>query len=215
MSLAVVVIAHERRRETTFPRVLESVLREQPNEIVVVGDFPVEATGVRSFIVPPITRTTIDALVKRDVGHLVTHSEHICYLSDDHALAEGFMDAYRLWSTVPDILVPSRFCWQPVPWPSKMKTWLEVGKREGYAAGHCAIYKRWCGHALPWAASYHHPNWDVLHTRHLEKLGAHMAFADHDLAIEDLEPEARPWEMTEQQRMLHNRWHQSIAGDAV
>lgn len=207
MTLAVVIIASEKRRETTFPRVLESVLREQPNEIVVVADFPVTATGVRSFVVPPMTRTTVDALVKRDVGALATSSEHICYLSDDHALDCGFMDAFRRWSTVPDILVPQRFCLNGVS-----RTWLPVGQREGYAAGHCAIYNRDFIIKLPWSASYHHPNWDVLHTMHLVKLGARISYGGQDLLVEDLEPEASPWQMSRQQREAHDAWHQSIQG---
>lgn len=208
MSIAVVIIASEKRRETIFPSVLESVREQEPDEIVVAADFPCEAQGVRSLLVPAMVKTTVDALVKRDVGWIATISNHICYLCDDHRIAPGFVDTFRRryderdgW----DILVPSRFCER-----SGVRYLLEVGQKQHYAGGHCAIYKRWCGYAQPWSATFHHPNWDVLHSLQLRDKGARLLYATNDLAVEDLEPEAQPWQMTAEQQQRHDAWHQSI-----
>ena len=191
MSLAVCVIASEKRRETTFPLVLDSVRAQSPDEIVVVADFPVEAKGVRSLMVPAMTRTTCDALVKRDVGWLATTTHAVCFLCDDHAIAPGFIDAY--WRHYApredwDACAPTRYCLR-----DGERVWLNMGRDEGYIGGHAGIYRRICSVMQPWAATYHHPNWDVLHTRQLVQLGARVLYASESLAIQDLIPEDRPW----------------------
>lgn len=192
--LAVVIIASERRRTTTFLRCLESALAAEPAELVVVAPFPVEAKDVRSYVVPDITRTTIDALVKRDVGTCATTSPNICYLCDDHALSPDFgkvfeeVYAEQNWSAI----VPARYCYQP---GAEEKTWLSVGQDRGYIGGHCGIFRRyWVTRELPWAAGPHNRNWDFFHSQELKKRGARIAYAFQDLAVCDLEPDARPWD---------------------
>ena len=195
MSLAVVVISHDKRLDK-LGEVVRSILWQRPDELVIVADsarptdWPKCGRGERWLTVAPVTMTTLDALIKRDVGWMATTSDYICYLADDHALAPGFVTAFHLryaykeW----DILCPQRFCIcenAEVP--------LNVGQREGYAGGHCAIYKRWVNHELPWMAGAHHPNWDVLSTQAQIAAGAKLAYADRDLLIEDLEPEREPW----------------------
>src|SRR5205823_297714 len=86
MSVAAVIIAHAARAALVKERVLPSVLRVLP-EVYVVGDFEPGA-GYTYLPVPAITHTTIDALIKRDVGALATTSKWVLYLSDDHALAQ-------------------------------------------------------------------------------------------------------------------------------
>jgi hypothetical protein len=206
MSLAVVIIASEKRRETTFIRCLESVIAQQPDEIVVVADFPVGAKGVRSLVVPPMTRTTVDALVKRDVGWIATQSDSICYLCDDHRLDENFVQAFKEYEKADwGVLVPSRLCYH-----NGTPVQLNVGQKEGYAGGHCAIYRRVCGFLQPWSATSHHPNWDVIHTMQLKKLGVLVGYASLGLAVEDLVSEDKPWEMTADQQARHDAWHASI-----
>lgn len=212
MSLAVVVIASERRRETTFPHVLDSVRLQVPGaeEIVVVADFPVAASGVRSLVVPPMTRTTCDALVKRDVGWMATTADHILYLTDDHALDTDFVQRYLeryAFRTDWDILVPARYCHRELE-----RVWLNVGRDYSYCSGHAGIFRRVLGQCLPWSATYHHPNWDVLHTHQLVAIGAKLMYAEQDLAVVDLEPEAEPWFLTPEQQAKHDAWHASIAG---
>ena len=205
MSLAVVIIASEKRRESTFPLVLDSVRAQSPDEIVVVADFPCEAKGVRSFYVAPMTRTTIDALVKRDVGTVATSSDHICYLCDDHLLAPGFVDVFRDRYEPWDMLCPARYTVRPnqdvaVPWMGDYHTcargdriWLNVGRDHSYIGGHCGIYSREIISKLPWSAGPHHRNWDLLYSHELVKRGARLMYADTDLAVEDIEPGATPW----------------------
>ncbi len=196
--LAFVIIASEKRRTTTFERVLESVRGQEYGEVVVVADFPVEAKGVRSYLVTPITRTTIDALVKRDVGTCATTAPNICYLCDDHVLAPAFAHNFlttyldRDWS----VLAPSRFAER-----DGTRIPLNTGETCGwakspYAGGHCAIYRRyWVTRVLPWSAGPHHRNWDLLHSAALRALGATITYAGTDLAVEDIEG-VRPWDPT-------------------
>jgi hypothetical protein len=187
MSLAVCVIASERRMNTTFPLVMQSVLSEQPDEIVCVADFH-SAGPWRHIMVPAFTKTTIDALIKRDVGFVATQSDSVMYLSDDHALSSGFVQAFRDredhdW----DVLVPARWCKQ-----YEKTVTLNMGEATNYCAGHGGIYKRRCGHILPWTACILHPNWDVIHSHHLIANGLTMKYAE-DLFIQDIEPGAQPW----------------------
>ena len=210
MSLAVCVIASEKRRTSTFPRVLDSVRDQHPDELVVVADFPVQATGVRSLVVPAMTRTTCDALVKRDVGWMATTAAHILYLTDDHALDPDFVRCYlERWAfrTDWDLCVPARYCHRELE-----RVWLNVGRDYGYAAGHAGLFRRVLGHCLPWSATHHHPNWDVIHTHQLIAMGAKLMYAENDLAVVDLEPEAEPWHMTPDQQAAHDAWNRAVAG---
>ena len=209
MSLAVCVIASEKRRESTFPAVLDSVRAQSPDEIVVVADFPCEAKGVRSLMVPPMTRTTCDALVKRDVGWMATSSQHILYLTDDHALDPNFVERYLdRYAFRPDwdILVPARYTHRDME-----RVWLNVGRDHSYCGGHAGLFRRVLGCVLPWAATLHHPNWDVIHTKQLVAAGAKLVYAENDLAVVDLEPEAQPWFQTADQLARHDAWHRALA----
>ena len=187
--LAVIIIAHPKRIETTLPLCVESVVSEAPDEILVVGD-NLPQLGVPILRVADITRTTIDALVKRDAGFVATQSHNICYLADDHRLAPGFVQTFRdrYQSMDWDLLAPSRFTVRGLSiFP------LNVGKEEGYIGGHCGIYRRPILRRLPWTATKHHPNWDVYHSHGLVQAGGVLSYAKDDLAVEDIEPGARPW----------------------
>ena len=189
MSLAVVVIASEKRRDLV-PRILGGIRDQEPDELLIVADFPVEAKGVRSLVVEPMLRNTVDALVKRDVGWAATESKAVCFLCDDHMLDPEFIATYREkyhnrgWG----ILAPQRYTDR-----HGERCWLNIGQRESYVGGHCVIMTRETGRLLPWSATHHHPNWDVIHTHRLLYLGAKLCYADRDLAVEDIEPGAEPW----------------------
>jgi hypothetical protein len=158
---------------------------------VVVADFPVQAKGVRSLVVAPMTRTTVDALVKRDVGWLATTADAVLFLTDDHALDPDFVKCYMdRWAVRPDwhICAPSRYTVRNME-----RIWLNVGRDLGYVGGHAGIFRRVLSHALPWAATHHHPNWDLIHTHQLVALGAKLMYAENDLAVVDIEPGATPW----------------------
>jgi glycosyltransferase involved in cell wall biosynthesis len=189
MSLAVVIIASEKRRESTFPRCLESVRAQTPDELVVVADFPVEAKGVRSLVVEPMLRNTIDALVKRDVGLAGTVADNICFLCDDHVLGPDFVFAFRSLyeSRGWDMLCPARYCTR-----DGGRIWLNNGHGEGYIGGHAGVYRRAIFRKLPWSAGPHHPNWDLLWTHRQVGMGSHLTYADERLAVEDIEG-GTPW----------------------
>jgi hypothetical protein len=186
MSLAVVVIASEKRMNTTFPLVMQSVLSEQPDEIVCVADF-YNPGPWKHIQIPVYTRTTLDALIKRDVGFVATQSDSVMYLSDDHVLTPGFVQAFRDHEQEWDILVPTRWCMK-----YEEKIGLNMGQATNYCAGHGGIYRRRCGHTLPWTATIPHPNWDVIHSHHLIANGCVMKYTDK-LFIQDIEPGAQPW----------------------
>jgi hypothetical protein len=186
MSLAVVVIASEKRMNSTFPLVMQSVLSEQPDEIVCVADFH-SAGPWRHIMVPAFTKTTIDALIKRDVGFVATQSDTVMYLSDDHRLHPGFVQGYRNredhdW----DVLVPTRFARK-----DEANVALNMGRATNYCAGHAGLFKRRCGHILPWTACIPHRNWDVIHSHHLIANGLTMK-SSNDLLVEDVEG-GTPW----------------------
>lgn len=188
MSLAVVVIASEKRMNSTFWPAIQSVVDEKPDELVVVADFHC-AGNFRHIMIPAFTKSTLDALIKRDVGAVATVSDMIMYLSDDHRLAPGFVENYRRhWEGAHwDILAPSRFCMK-----DEKPVRLNMGQGTRYVAGHGGIYRRAILRSLPWTATIPHPNWDVIHSHHLVANGAQLSYAGAELAIEDIEG-GRPW----------------------
>jgi len=168
---------------------VDSIRSQEPDELLVVAD-AIESADFPFLNVAPITRTTIDALVKRDVGTVATKSANICYLSDDHKLGHDFVRNFKeKYVSEPwDLLAPSRYTIRG----QKIYP-LNVGEREGYIGGHCGIYRRKTIQKLPWSASPHHPNWDLLHSHLLTRQGLVLQYARADLAVEDIEPGASPW----------------------
>jgi hypothetical protein len=185
MTLAVVVVASEKRAASTFSAVMQSVLDEKPDEVVCVADFHC-AGPWRHLMIPAFTKTTIDALIKRDVGFVATQSDTVMYLSDDHCLCTGFVEAFRDHDQEWDILVPSR-CADKDGKPIR----LNMGQATNYCAGHGGLFKRRVGHILPWTATIPHRNWDVIHSHHLIANGAVMKYTN-DLVIQDIEG-GTPW----------------------
>jgi hypothetical protein len=188
MSLAVCVIASEKRMNSTFPAVMQSVLAEQPDEIVCVADF-YNPGPWKHIQIPVYTRTTLDALIKRDVGWVATTADNVMYLSDDHRLYPGFVEDFkRIYEPLEwDILAPLRFCAR-----DDTTVGLNMGEATRYVAGHGGIYRRRIAPLLPWTACIPHPNWDVIHTHHLIANGAKVMYAYRDIRIEDIEG-GTPW----------------------
>lgn len=190
--LAVVVVASEKRKDTTFPVVMKSILEQNPDEIVSVGDFEYPSQNFWHHLVcAPLTRTTVDALVKRDAGIVATESDHILFLCDDHALGPNFVSVFKKkympvagW----DFLAPTRFTVR-----NGVSIPLNMGKAQRYVGGHGGVYRRDVCAMLPWSCAPHHRNWDVLHSQELLNRGCLLSYADEDLAIEDIEPGATPW----------------------
>lgn len=194
MSLAAVVIATEKRL-ALLQDILDTLWAFE--ELVIVGDFAEnllpQLTGCcyRYYHVPPVTRTTIDALMRRDVGWLVTKSDAVLFISDDHKLGKNFASVYRLYYAVDpswDFLGPARYTVR-----EDKKIWLNNGRADGYIGGHGGIFRRSCAKELPWMAGPHHLNWDLLHAHELQMRGFRLRHAEPELAIEDIEIGATPW----------------------
>lgn len=189
--LAVVVISHAKRIDL-LDQVWASL--RCVDEPVVVGDSdPAQLPPTMLYYqVPPVTRTTIDALMKRDVGWIVTTADAVCFLSDDHRLDPDFLRVYReKYALDPtwDFLGLARYTER-----NGKRIWLNNGAADGYVGGHGIVVRRRCAKALPWMCLPHHPNWDVFHAQLLQQKGYRLRHAEPDLAIEDIEPNARPWE---------------------
>lgn len=216
MSLAICVISHDKRIDK-LERIYADILAQRPDEVLIVADtspppwyhpphwypsLPPEEHPRPHYSKPgwvsvvPVTQTTVDALIKRDVGWMATRSDYICYLADDHTLGRGFVETFRAdyeyagsarggrW----DILCPQRFCMD-----GELRRPLNVGQAEGYVSGHAGIYGRAVNRAMPWMSGSHHRNWDLIQTHAQVAAGFVLRYATQDLFVEDLEPEAKPW----------------------
>lgn len=200
-TIACVVVAHSRRRDLVQRVVLPSVVAQGFDEIVCVGDWPentheyVERERYRQ--VAPLTDTTVDALVKRDVGTLTTYADILVYLCDDHALAPNFLKALREVADEPwDVLVPNRYTETQRPLGSRatIRIDLPMGEAEAYCAGHAGVFRRGIVKSVPWSAMPHHRNWDVLASYIQSRNGARFCWRPRaELAVIDLEPQAEPW----------------------
>ena len=190
VKIACVVIAHEKRPFPIREQCVRSALSQGFDDVVVVGDYG-HGDGYRYLHVPQMTGTTIDALIKRDVGTLATDADVIVYLSDDHALAPDFCSSIRhidpkfAW----DVIVPYR----RTQHPTKGKILIPNGGEDGYCAGHAGVFKREVVTRLPWTAQLHHRNWDLIASRDQMADGATFVQIP-SIEIEDLQPETKPWQ---------------------
>jgi hypothetical protein len=190
--IACIVIASAKRRTLLDEKVVPSVLAQGFTEIVIVGDYK-SGDGYRHLPVPPLTNSTRDAQVKRDVATMATTSDWLVYVCDDHALAPDFLKQLRIARRAHEkglqdwqIGVPSRFCkrdGETVP--------LNMGLPD-YCGGHAGVFPRKAIQELPWSVAPFHPNWDVLHSRMLTSRGYELIELP-DCFVEDLEVEAQPW----------------------
>ena len=175
---------------------MPSVLAAVFDDVIVVGDWehneadlfsvPLSRFKYDYLYVAPLTRTTTDALVKRDVGTLATDADVLVYLCDDHALAPGFGAALRAVLDEPwDVIVPNR-----VTMCGNRRQPLNNGERDGYCGGHGGVFRRAVITAKPWSAHAHHRNWDAIISREQISRGARFVWSPRaDLTIIDLNPE--------------------------
>lgn len=186
-TIACIVIAGETRERLLDELVMPSVLAQGFDEVVVVGSYQ-SGEGYRHLPVPPITRTTNDALVKRDVGVMATTSEYIVFLSDDHRLDPFFCLALR------DIPLGRRTIGVPTRITNRGPNviYLNMGFGEGYCGGHAMVVHRTAIQEVPFTVAPHHPNWDVLHTQMLTSRGYELVQLP-DCLIEDVEQGGEPW----------------------
>lgn len=189
MIASAVVIAGGKRTALIDDVILPSLA--QFLDVLVVGAHH-EGTGYRYLHVPDLTKTTNDALVKRDVGTLAAKGNVIVYLSDDHCVGPNFLKELQAVANEGvvawDVLVPSR--WTEHPEQGRIR--IPNGESEHYCAGHAGVFRKRVVEAKPWTAMQHHPNWDLI-TSH-EHLRAGWKYVTYPrLEIEDLEPENAPW----------------------
>lgn len=165
---------------------MPSVLGQGFEEVVVVGPYH-SGAGYRHLLVPPITRTTNDALVKRDVGLMATTSEYAVFLCDDHRLDPFFNIALKD-SPLSEkrIGVPARIATRgPKVIP------LNTGYKDAYCGGHGMVVHRSAIQEVPFTIAPHHRNWDVLHSQMLTSRGYELVELP-DCIIEDVEG-GTPW----------------------
>lgn len=203
--VACVIIASENRKQLVYDKVLPSVTQQDFAEVILVADWEARGGFTHKHLrVAPLTRTTTDALVKRDVGTLATRSPNIVYLCDDHALAPHFLtELGECLNEGWDVLVPNRYIDVPVlagdatgfaATGATNRVHLNMGERESYCGGHAGVFKRHVITARPWASHTHDRLWDK-HSSHW-MIGAGYKFCWRpraDIAIIDLEPERKPW----------------------
>ena len=188
--IAAIVIAGGTRTALIDEQVLPSLVGF--DEVLVVGEHH-RGDGFRYLHVPDLTKSTNDALVKRDVGTLATTADILLYLSDDHAVRDGFVrellslmaDAIAAW----DVLVPSRW----VEHPEQGLVRIPNGEAERYCAGHGGVFRRRVIQSRPWTAQQHHRNWDLISSHDHLRAGFVYLVAPR-LQILDLEPHASPWQ---------------------
>jgi hypothetical protein len=187
--IACVIIATERRR-AQIERVIASACNQSFNDIVVVGDWGYDGPWQNFLRVAPLTHSTIDALVKRDVGTLSVNADVLVYLCDDHTLDPGFGKALRATLADPwDVIVPNRYTLH-----NATRYALNNGEREHYCGGHCGVYRRDIVVRQPWSAHAHHRNWDRNIAHAQLSAGARFVWSPRmELSVKDIEPEAQPW----------------------
>jgi len=193
VTVACIVIASETRMDLLHSTVLPSVETQGFDEVVVVGDATRHPPqGIRWYGVSPLTRTTADALVKRDVGALVTTSELLVYLCDDHALDPAFLtDLQRILADTVlnwDVLAPERYGvkdGEPIR--------LNMGGKEGYCGGHACVIWRQAVLQHPWTCGPMDRNWDATGSAFRQAMGQRFGWTNGALRIWDKEPGAQPW----------------------
>ena len=189
MILSAVVIAGGKREALIDEQILPTLVGF--DDVLVVGKHHA-AAGFRYLHVPDLTKTTNDALVKRDVGTLAARGDVLVYLSDDHCLRPDFATELRAFDAdglaAWDVLVPSRW----VEHPEQGLIRIPNGEERYYCAGHSGVFRRRVVTATPWTAQQHHPNWDVIASHDQLRAGYKMLMYPR-LQIQDLLPEDEPW----------------------
>ena len=200
-TVACIIIASERRKDLVRDRVLPSVLAQGFDETLVVGDWmmsevrpePGFAT-VRYACVEPLRHDTVDALVKRDVGTIMTHADVLVFLCDDHALGPNFLATLReVIDEEWDVVVPNRFCIRSDKDVERERIALNNGERDGYCGGHAGVFRRELVESRPWSAHSHSKYWDARISYSQRLAGARFIWHPRaGIAVEDVEG-GTPW----------------------
>lgn len=189
--IACIVVAGGKRRNLLNLTILPALVAEGFDDLLVVGEHRADDRW-RYFHVPDLTKTTNDALVKRDIGTLATEADILVYLSDDHMVLPGFAEELRDMIARPiaewDVLVPSR--WSDHPQDGRIR--IPNGEENKYCAGHGGVFRRRVVTRRPWTTYPHHRLWDLLISH--QQLSDGVRYLCYPrLRILDCEPEAQPW----------------------
>ena len=186
-NLACVVIAGGRRGALLDDAILPSVLGQGFGEVVVVGVHH-EGAGYRYLHVPPVTGTTLDALIKRGVGAEATGSDAVLYLSDDHLPLGSWATEWPAWEPARwDVLVPARYVMREGV-PVEINNGLDGRDPNApYCGGHAGIFRRRVLRARPWMAAPHNLCWDLYHSRQVLHSGFQLTHCA-DLRVCDVDP---------------------------
>ena len=193
MSIACIVVATLKRRQLLDDSVMPSVVAQDFDECVVVGDYR-SGAGWRHLPFPPLLGTTTDAQFKRDVGTLATNATHLLYLCDDHRLHPKFkrdLVAVLASAQSKEIVVPARFCERDSERIGLNMGWPGYAGQE-YVGGHAGVFPRAAIQELPWSVAPWHPNWDFFHSRILAERGYTFLYQRDTCLIEDVEG-GEPW----------------------
>lgn len=182
------IIVSAKRAELVRTHILPSVIRQGLfQQILVVGDYW-PGDGYRYLPVPPVTRTTLDALMKRETAAVASRADAILYLCDDHLLLDGWQSEWPAWAEQRwGVLVPARYT-------EKDGEVVEINNgtdrrdpNAPYCGGHAGIYRREVLRARPWLATPHGLFWDLDHSRQVIDSGFPLEHCA-DLRVCDIDP---------------------------
>lgn len=188
-----IIAGNPKRWDLVRDTIVPSVTDQGFDEVIVLG-FGYTGKGYRYVPVAQVTKTTLDALMLRDVAAAATQSDVLVYLCDDHRLHHrfGFALTEYLKHDHWDILVPRRFTIRDdvlIP--------LNMGVEDGYCGGHGCVVRRKVVRSYPWMSTKHDRLWDLLWSQDVQAQGFRMVAGTSGLDIEDVEwmqnPESKPW----------------------
>lgn len=179
-SIDCAIIAIRKRFDLVKQQILPSVLRQGLfGEVVVVGDFE-PGSGYRYIPVPDVTKTTLDALMKRDTAAVALRGDAILYLCDDHCLLDGWTEAWQEYAGQDwGILAPARFT-EHHGEVVQINNGLDArDPKAPYVGGHAGVYRRELLRLRPWLATPHDLFWDVGHSRQAIESGFRIQHAQN------------------------------------
>lgn len=181
------IICVRTRFDLVRTQILPSVLAQGLfREVLVVGEFKF-GTGYRYLHVPDVTKTTIDALMKRECAASVSTADYLLYLCDDHLLAWEWPTGWAATRSGWDILVPTRLT-EAGGQLHRINGGLDPADPNApYCGGHAGIYRREVLRARPWMTAPHDLFWDLGHSRQCLDAGFTIAGSER-LAVVDIDP---------------------------
>ncbi len=163
------------------------------SQVIVVGEW--EPGNDYIYIEVPSERfSCVDALAQRQAGFERSTGDWIVFQHDDHMLENNIVSTINN-SNGADVLVPARytrlrdvngerlFNGEPEQPPNPP---------EGYASGHCCIYRREVIERCPWSAVPAVHQWDREHTKQIREAGFVIQYSDA-LRCWDVEAGSAPW----------------------